>query len=274
MLAIKGSVMLVDPERFSAENLGTYSLGGAFDAQTQPWKTELAAAALPQFSCQTYPIPVERLIEAIDAGDAPRPRLVLSGLDSATARREVQRLWPDRLIDGATGDTMCGLHDVVAHGNNACLRCLFPVRTGGPSSLERLVTATGLPANLLRYGDQHLTQAHVDALPPERRAQLQGEVGKPVCGLATAVGLTQLSADDYQPSVPFVSQQAACLMVGGLLANILRIEHQPRFVQYDALIGPQALTEENRLPSPTCVCQQRNHIISAIRQKRRANELM
>lgn len=273
MLPVGGAMMLVDPERFGPENVGTYSLGGAAEARAKPWKVEMAANALPRFSSQGFAAPVEHVIETIDAGEAPWPRIVLSGLDSASARREVQRLWPDRLIDGATGDTMCGVHDVVAGSGGACLRCLFPVRTGGPSSLERLVAATGLAPELLRYGDQPLTQGHLEALPPGRRALLQGEIGKPICGIAAAVGLTALPADDYRPSVPFVSQQAACLMLGRLVACILGVERQANFVQYDALIGPQARTEEDRHVTPSCFCQQRPQIVEAVRTRRTATAL-
>jgi hypothetical protein len=268
MLPVSGTVMLVDPERFSAENVGTYSLGGLPQSTQGIWKTDLAAAALPRFTTARYPMPVQALIEQIDAGHAPWPRLVLSGLDSAAARRETQRLWPDRLIDGATGDTTCGLHDVRSGGAQACLQCLFAVVAGGPSSAERLASATGLPAELVRFGDQPLTEAHIASLPSVRREALRAHVGSPICGLANALGLSALSPDDYRPSVPFVSQQAACLMVGRLLATLLQTGPQPGFVQYDTLVDPHSRVQEDRRPSPGCFCQQRAAIVSAVRTAR------
>jgi hypothetical protein len=268
MLALSGTAMLVDPERFSRENLGTYSLGGIGEAEQGMRKTDLAAAALPRFTTLRYPMPVQALIEQIDAGRAPWPRLVLSGLDSAVARRETQRLWPDRLIDGATGDTSCGLHDVHAGSGRACLQCLFAVRTDGPSSAERLSTATGLPAELLRHGDQPLTEAHIDALADAQRRALEAHVGKPICGLADAVGLSALAGEDYRPAVPFVAQQAACLVAGRLVATILGVPPQPGFVQYDTLVGPDCRVQEDRRPSPGCFCQQRAEIVSTVRGAR------
>jgi hypothetical protein len=274
MLPLRGTVMLVDPERFAPENVGTYSVGGAQDAQTMPFKTDLAADTLRRFRCVRYPVSVEELVAEIDSGRAPWPALVLTGTDSADARREAQRLWPERLIDGATGDTTCGLHDVAADTRHACLQCIFAPDISGPSSAERLARATGLPADLLRHGDELLTEQHVDALAVERQELLRPQVGRPVCGLAQAVGLTVLPSEDYRPSVPFVSQQAACLVVGRLVASILGVSTSGNFVQYDALIGPHARVEEVRLPSPECFCQQRADIVQAVRGARAANPLV
>ena len=216
---------------------------------------------------------VQELVPKIDAGNAPWPTLVLTGTDSAEARRETQRLWPERLIDGATGDTICGLHDVSADAEHACLQCLFAPDISGPSSAERLAKATGLPADLLRHGDELLTDEHVDALQAEHQQLLRSQVGRPVCGLAQAIGLTTLPSDGYRPSVPFVSQQAACLVVGRLVASMLRVRTPGSFVQYDALIGPHARVQEDRLPTPDCFCQQRADIVRTVRRARAANPL-
>jgi hypothetical protein len=267
LLAPSGRLQLIDPERFGQENLGTYSLGTHDDGQRRPWKVDLAAKAVPSMSCEAYRLPVEQFIESIDAGEATWPRVVLSGLDSVHARREVQRLWPDRLIDGATGDTMCGLHDVHT-GRGACLMCLFPVRIDGPSAAERLSHVTGLPTEILRYGDQLLTEAHLAGRSAAERARLEPYLGTPICGLAQAVGLTALPSDDYRPSVSFVSQQAACLIVGRLLADVLGLQAQGTFVQYDALVGPQAATVEARAADERCMCQRRARLVDRVRRVR------
>jgi hypothetical protein len=269
LLGTTGRVALVDPERFAPENLGTYSLGTPLDAACQVWKVDLAARALPGMAISTHRVRAEEFIELVDRGGVPWPPFVLSGLDSAEARREVQRLWPDRLIDGATGDTMCGLHDVRS-GEGACLVCLFPKRTEGPSASERLAEATGLPIEVVSQGDQPLSEAHLASLAPEQRRRLKSQIGKPVCGLAEAIGLTELTSEDYRPSVPFVSQQAACLVVGRLVAEHLEIDSQPSFAQYDALIGPQAATIESRRRTDDCFCFQRADLIEALRDRRRA----
>lgn len=270
-LPVTGRVLLVDPERFAPENVGTYSIGTAADAALDPtpWKVDLAAQVLPALDCIPIHRPVEELIEDVDAGRARWPELVLAGLDTPQARREMQRLWPDRLIDGATGDTMCGLHDVRSGDDTACLMCLFPSRTEGPSATERLAAATGLPTELLRYGDQPLREEHLRELPPQRRALLQAHVGKPVCGLAQAIGMTSLASDGFMPSVPFVSQQAACLVVGRLLATELRVPCESNFVQHDALVGPNAATCLWRGPTEGCYCGERATLIAKVRETRR-----
>jgi len=273
LLPFEGTAILVDPERYGLENVGTYSLGGPADAEAEVWKTDLAATALTNFSTHTHAEQVERVIERVDAGEVPWPRTVISGLDSALGRREVQRLWPDRLLDGATGDTSCGLHDYSALRIGACLRCLFPVETSGPSSLQPLAAATGLAPDVLRYGDQPLREEHLAGLAPHERGSLEGELGKPICGLARAVGLTDLPDDGYQPSVPFVSQQAACLVLGRLVADQLGLPEGATFVQYDSLLGPHLRAADNRQPLEGCFCQERHSVVQALRERRRDNVL-
>lgn len=267
LLGATGRVALVDPERFAVENVGTYSLGDHDDARDGRWKTELAARALPNVQITRFDLPVAEFIERIDAGQAPWPTMALTGLDSVSARRDAQMLWPERLLDAATGDTMCGLHDV-GPSDHACLRCLFAIPTAGPSAAQRLADATGLDPELLRYGDQLLREDHLATLDAHQRRRLASQIGKPICGLAQAVGLTHLPSDDYRPSVPFVSQQAACLAVGRLLADRLGLPTGATFVQYDALIGSDYGTFEDRHPSLTCYCQQRAPLVVRLRASR------
>ncbi len=269
LLDAEGRVQLVDPERFGPENLGIYSLGGAADAGLEPWKVDLGAAALEGMTVETHVGKAADFIEKVDRGEARWPALVLTGLDSALARREVQRLWPDRLIDGATGDTMCGLHDVV-FGQTACLMCLFPETGEGPGAAERLAEATGLPVDVASHGDRPLEEDDIAQLDPDRRRALRPLVGKPICGIAEAIGLTDLAAGDYRPSVPFVSQQAACMVVGRLISSLIGPEAPATtFVQYDALVGPQAATLEPRRPVIDCHCQVRAGLLEAVRETRR-----
>jgi hypothetical protein len=94
-------------------------------------------------------------------------------------------------------------------------------------------------------------------------------LGKPVCGLAQAVGLTGLGADGYQPSIPFVSLQAACLAVGRLIANQLGLR-LPNLVQYDGLIGPHAAIIEEMRQHPDCSCATRASAIEQVRHQRGA----
>ena len=267
-LDASGRLLVVDHESFAAENRGTYSLGGAAEVAAAPPKVALAQAALARFDVLPFPYPVENLPAAIDRGEMPRFPLVLSGLDTPEARRATQRLWPDRLIDAATGETMLGLHEHV-HGAGPCMICFFPEARGGASAVERLSEISGLPVELLARGDEILREEHLDGITAEQRAQLVQHLGKPVCGLARALGLTALDGGDYRPSVPFVSLQAASLAVGRLLARELGVVTLQNLVQYDGLFGPQTATLEQMRATPGCYCQTHAGTIEKVRALRR-----
>lgn len=263
-LGAGGDLLLVDRERYGPENRGTYSLGGEKEAEERPWKVDVAAAVLEnRYRVKRVRGPVEDLVGAIDSGKAPWPRVIISGLDSSEARHAAQRLWPDRLIDAATGDTMLGLHDVRVSA--PCLMCFLPPARQGPSGAELLADATGLSRERAMRGDDPLTEEDLSDLDEHQRERLSPHLGKPVCGLAQAVGLTGLEADGYQPSVPFVSLQAACLGVGRLLADELSVADLPNFAQYDALVGPHSAVLERRRAKEDCYCQERSGTIARVR---------
>ena len=205
----------------------------------------------------------------IDGGLIGWPRAVLTGLDSIQARHAAQRIWPDHLIDGATGDTMVGV-SVVETVGRPCLMCYYPPRPGATSSAERLAAATGLTVVRAVRGGDPLVEADLAELPADQRRTLEPHLGRPVCGLLQALGLTEIDAGDYQPAVPFVSQQAAALVVGRLLAQRLGIAPLPNFIQYDALAGPGWATLEVRRSREGCECVGRGEIIARVRDVRLA----
>lgn len=266
-LGAEGTMVAVDRQRFTRENRGTYSLGDANDVAAAPWKVDLARRVLPGFDVTPFCDAVENLPAAVDAGDVPWARLVLTGLDSPEARRQAQRLWPDRLIDGATGDTFLGLHDY-DHGSAPCMICVFRERRDRPSGVERLARRLGLPAELVARGDALLSREHLIGLTKEQRRLVEPYVGKAICGLARATGLTSADAAGFMPSVPFISLQAACLSVGRLLAHQLDLHPRANLVQYDGLFGPQAATLEHMVPRANCYCQSRARTIASVRAKR------
>jgi hypothetical protein len=268
-LGAGGRMVAVDYQRFAQENRGTYSLGGAAEMETKPPKVDLAVAALPGFDVIRFPKKVEELAEAIDTGSVPWFPLVVAALDTAEARRATQRLWPDRLVDAATGDTMLGIHDHI-HGVDPCMRCFFPEERGGQSAAERLAELTGLPGERLKRGDEPLTEDDLKGLDGEARARLVQFLGKPVCGLAQAFGLSALDGGGYQPAVPFVSLQAAALAVGRVIAARTGFSRLPNLVQYDGLFGPQSATLDEMAVTSDCYCQTRAATIANVRAERKA----
>jgi hypothetical protein len=267
-LRAEGQLIAVDCQRFGPENRGTYSLGGAAEVTAAPWKADMARQALPHFDVIPFRRPVSELPAAIDGGDVSWSPIVLTALDTAVARRDAQRLWPDRLIDAGTGDTMLGIHDH-DHSCGPCLICLFPTSRSGPSGAERLAEITGLSVEQTNRGDVPLSMEDLAPLTAEQQQMLTPHLGKPVCGLAQAVGLTGLGADGYQPSIPFVSLQAACLAVGRLITSQLDLRPPGNLVQYDGLIGLQATTTEEMRQRPDCVCATRTTVIEQVRNRRR-----
>jgi molybdopterin/thiamine biosynthesis adenylyltransferase len=271
LLPISGRVLLVDPEVFEAENRGTYSLGDDRDARKRVAKVELAARQLARFDPHRFVGRVEEAVRAIDDGELPWPKLVLSGLDSVEARYSTQLLWPDLIVDSATGDTACGVH--VCRDGDACLMCLFPAREDLPSAVTQLVEATGLTREQLADGQRSLEESDLEALPEEKKQLLKPHVGAPVCGLARAIGLVPEGDADYLPSIPFVSQQAACLGIGRLVAHLAGLtdtftEQRVNLIQYDTLLGPAALTPLRQQPRPECYSVNRRPTIEAVRNAR------
>jgi hypothetical protein len=270
-LSLGGILLAVDRERFGAENRGTYSIGTASDVVDQPWKVDLARRTLRRFEVQRFNGEVAQLPGLIDTGKVPWFPTVMSGLDSPQSRRDAQRLWPDQLVDGATGDTMVGLYDYV-YDVDPCLICRFPERADGPSGIERAAKQLGLPAELFRDGERLLKHEDLVGLAEANRRRLEPHVGKPICGLTRAVGLTALEAGGFMPSVPFVSLQAACLCVGRLLASQLGVAPPSNLVQYDGLFGPQAATLLVMRRKGDCYCSTRAGTIRSVRERRREQE--
>ena len=210
------SAITVDPQVYEPENNGTYSLGSWQDVLDETPKVVVVERALDGWRVRRVRGRPTTRSPTIEAEALGWPRVVLTGLDSIEARHSVQGLWPVELIDAATGDTSVGLHHVT--GDGPCLRCFFPNRAPERSAAEALAAEFGLPIDLVMRGDHVLGEEDLVGLSSEQRERLGPQVGKPVCGLADAARLTGAD-DDYRPSVPFVSQQAACLGIGRLIAS-------------------------------------------------------
>ena len=148
------------------------------------------------------------------------------------------------------------------------MSCFFPETHNGPSAAQRLSEITGLPAALLAAGDEILRDEHLADLTADQQAKLVQHLGNPVCGLARALGLTDLDAGDYQPSAPFISLQAASLAIGRVLAYKFNLDGQPNLVQYDGLYGPQTATLDTMQPLADCYCQTHSTTIKKVRTLR------
>jgi hypothetical protein len=259
-LPLRGRALLVDRQTLAPENLGTYSAAGVADVGRP--KVDVVADLLGEFETTKFAGDIGDIPLLIDNEEVLWPQFLLAGLDSVDARHAAQRVWPEYLIDGATGDTVAGLHEVIGAGR-PCLQCFLPPRVETSSSLVGLAAATGLTVEQLVNGDRPLLEDDLHALAPDQRARLQEH-------LAQALGLTSDDGSDtYQPSVPFVSQLAACLVVGRLVARLTDVDcERPNFAQFDTLIGPQSLHTEARRPREGCYCTENQMVIDAVRRRR------
>jgi hypothetical protein len=271
-LDTSGRLVLIDDEPFAEENLGTYSLGGAEDAAAGIAKVNLAAAKLGAFDCHPFRGRVEQAIKEIDDRKLPWTQVVMSGLDSVEARHATQLLWPDLLIDSSTGDTAAGVR--LCPDGGACLMCLVQESKREVSALTELIELTGLSREDLTDGSRLLTDDDVERAKPAIRARMRAAVGAPVCGLGRAIGLAEGGEADYRPSIPFVSQQAACLGVGRLIAHLHALAGSnhldANLVQYDTLLGPTQLTALRLRPREHCYSVVRRPIIEQVREQRRS----
>jgi hypothetical protein len=71
---------------------------------------------------------------------------------------------------------------------------LLSIDRGGSSAAERLAEITRLPVSLLMLGEEILREEHLSQVAPAQRELLRRHLGKPVCGVARALGLTDLDA--------------------------------------------------------------------------------
>jgi len=266
-MPINGQVVAIDPERFHVENFETYSLGSYAEALVEPLKIEIGAAHARGRDFAFERMSVDDYLVSLEGGNRDWPDTVLVAVDTPDARYQARALWPRTLIDMGTGDTGVTLRDGSGTGGEPCIECMLPRQGSQISAITKLAEATGLDASFLREGRQ-VTESQLTGLPPDKRLMLESQLGQQVCGLASAVGLSDLPSEHFRPAIPFVAQQAACLGVGRLIARWGGAERLPNLFQYDVLLGPTAICGEHVHPTLGCHCQTRRDIIRKLQSER------
>lgn len=269
-LPVVGRLIAVDRQVFREENWGTcFAIGprelGMAKAE---WAADVLGARL---RATPFHGPAEKYMEKCGSLYA-FPRLVLNGLDNAVTRRAVQGLWPDQIIDGAIGPTLC---EVTLHpweSDLSCLRCDFeePVE----DALAVQVRSSGLRAWRIAEPDSVIGEDDIEAAPTEHRERLRMNVGKPVCSVVSEAVVATLSseaqAEGFEPSAPFVACLSACMVVTEMIRHCLGWQRvlETGF-QFDSLVGPQngVFKAHERKQDCECVCRRRN--IEIVRTSRR-----
>lgn len=269
---VEGSLTVVDPEVFEGPNVATYSLGRRQDATERLHKTQLLMRELPRMDIRAVKGTAQEYINLLDQGKSPVAQIVLGAVDSIEARHQISKIYAPLTVDGSTGGitgTTIGLAEATPTG--PCLRCYFrePPAATTPSVEQRLSAETGLDINLLADGDHVLSTEDVEHLSADGVRLLTPHVGTPICGLARTLGLTGVE-DNYRPSAAFVSQQAAALVVGALIARTNGLASRLRDLEYDAMFGPGRSMIDYRRADASCSCQTDSVIIERVRDHRRA----
>jgi molybdopterin/thiamine biosynthesis adenylyltransferase len=267
---IEGSLTVVDPQVFEDPNVTTYSLGRRQDAIERVHKTQLLKRELPRMDIHPVRGTAQNYINLLDQGELPMTQTVLGAVDSVDARHQISKVYAPLTLDGSTGGvtgTTVGLVEATRSG--PCLRCYFPkLPPATTSSAEQLLSdQSGLDIRLLADGDHVLSADDLKHLPAQSVRLLAPHIGKPICGLASTLGLTGVE-DSYRPSAAFVSQQAAALAVGALIARTNGMASRLRDLEYDALFGPDNSMIDYRRPDASCSCQTDSAIIERVLDRR------
>jgi hypothetical protein len=272
-LPAHGVGVAVDKQCFGEENLGTCVLMRVDDIGTP--KAEVMARLLRAAGSDV--IGVEGAIADLATRlgeDLPLPAVVLGGLDRIEPRHELQRLWPDVYIDGATSDLAC---QVTRHPWGEAIGCAICVFELPLSSSDAVAfRLTGLRAERLHDAEALVEQSDVDAAKTDaQKAWLAVHLGQRICAVVPAAILEAISTEahpeDFEPSVPFVACLAAAFVVGELVkmatGSVSTLE--PRF-QMDALQGPGRGEFYCEDRDSKCECVTRAKNIDRVRARRSA----
>ena len=231
-------------------------------------KTDLAVRLFEELDLEVHPLPVplDVALKRVQGGTVPRPRIALSAVDNNQAREDLQKLWPDLLIEGATDSTLA---QVSRHEHGSGLGCLLCIHSGpGDSDFSYVAHASGLSglseaviAASMRNASLMVTDADVQAAPETKRHHLAAQVGKPICSVLA--DLERLSAKPahelpHQPTVSFVSMIAGTFVAAELVKHLGGLSSELKtFFQLDTMFPLQNTWLQTVTAVPSCYCVQR-----------------
>lgn len=259
-----GKLTLVDKEVFEEENLGTCLVMKPKDIEER--KADVLCKRLP------FANPFYGTVEAFKSDQGhPVPKICLNGLDNIEARRQVQELWPDLILDGALGPVSC---EVTIHPwgpNLSCLMCDF--EEPSTSAVKEATLVTGLTTERLRDQTATITEYDVEIAPDDKKEFLRARIGRQMCSVVSEAELEKLSkekrAQRFRPSVPFVACLSASMIVVELVRYILNSKQVlSTGFQFDVLVGPHNGIRKDHARKISCLCVTRRSIIEKLRSAR------
>ncbi len=215
--------------------------------------------------------PLEEVVALIETGAMPWPRVVLSALDNRPARWALQSLWPDLVLEGATGETMVQIFRHAHADFTACLRCLHPEEGDDRDYVSSMAEATGLGrkriAAALDGPSAIVTECDVDAAAPAVRDLVRAHLGRDMCGMLTNV--ERLLGDESAPaqlSVAFSSYLAGTFLAGELIKAAAGVTSPlPGRYQIDPIANLQPDSPFSQTSSARCFCRARAAVVDRLR---------
>jgi hypothetical protein len=220
-----GRVEAVDHQRLRHENLGAYVC--ATRSRLGQLKVQVARRELePHFTVVTRAERFRFFQARFAYGQSYIPELVISALDNATVRHQVQRLWAPITIDLAAEGLTSQLIIKRRDDNGMCLIEAHTDRAGADAELAELAAATGLSVERLRDFESQITEEDIVAASPDKRPGLEEarRRRRPICGRVGDLDLNEEEyTSDFTPAVPFVTAFAG--VVGA--AQTLKAKIEP-----------------------------------------------
>jgi molybdopterin/thiamine biosynthesis adenylyltransferase len=284
---VKGELVTVDKECLDdPSNLNRYSLAREEDVRPEgplP-KTALATRAFAGTSVSIREVQkeVKEMTGEIERGTIRRPQVILCALDNNPSRHELQDLWPDLLLEGATGGTVLQVSRCQYEQGLACLRCLHPLQEGPKHSYEeRIRELSGLPlawiAAAVHDPSLPLTADVVAQAPATTRECLLAHIGKQACGvLADIESLSTLAKEKQpvEPAVSFVSMMSGVLMAAEYVKKLMGAHSTLKtFFQADLMFPLEMAILQTVKKSADCYCVRRKDVIARYRQEVQATQV-
>lgn len=271
-LPVSGSLLVIDEQEYREENLGTCLLIGSRDLGKSKalFAKELLGGKL---KVQAFRQSIIDFTPRFGT-DFPHPRLVVNAVDNVEARRKVQQLWPDVIIDGAIGELAC---EVTLHpwGEDlSCLLCDF--EEPAMQSEEIQSKLTGLRKSRLADQESLISEEDIIFALPEKKEWLRKQLGQQLCSVVSKATIERISQEkhneNFRPSVPFVACLSACMVVAELIRYLSKeMQVLESGFQFDVLRGPLNGLRKAHRRKQTCICVQRANNIEMIRGKRVSN---
>ena len=271
-LPLTGKMLVMDKQNFGDENYGTCVLLDSVAWLGQPKAVQLGSWLKERsgLNVSGFKSTIEDALgnNSLDFKDID---LVINGLDDIDARKAVQMLWPNLMVDGAINSAGAAvITHSMRHREFACLRCAFDSPKTDHITVQS--ETTGLAQASLR-GDQNrqISDADIAAALEAARPWLreQQRLGRTICSTmqaAQAEGLGLKLADGFMPSVPFVATASAALVMAQVVRNTLwpneKFVHT--FQLASLFVGLQTQVRVKRPASLECECTRHGRVIDRL----------